>query len=328
MQWLLPAWRDGFYRARVMSTEQINANTLKITLSTENNWPVHQAGQHLALTVDVRGKLTTRVFTIASGARRHNTDNEIRLVLRVKENGALTPYLRSLKTNQWVNISAPKGSFQFPQGKPVLMVAGGSGITPFIAMLEDYLALQDTTASPASDIHLLYYAKRDEHLLLDELSKIASAVSNFSFRVLTRERDGDVSQHLPLFKSYQWMVCGPQSLYESVSQYASSQHITVESEHFAALSPIISNSASKQTLSLHHDNTVLNVNNQQTLLEQLQQANIPVNFGCGMGICHQCQCVKKQGVVRDIRTGELSDNAEELIQLCVSQAVTNLELQS
>lgn len=36
---------------------------------------------------------------------------------------------------------------------------------------------------------------------------------------------------------------------------------------------------------------------------------------------------KKTGVGRNLKTGELSDNGEQFIQLCVSQAVSDLELQ-
>ena len=61
---------------------------------------------------------------------------------------------------------------------------------------------------------------------------------------------------------------------------------------------------------------------------QLLERGDPVNYGCKMGICHQCQCKKKSGVVKNIRTGEISDRGEELIQLCVSQVFTDLELEA
>ena len=68
----------------------------------------------------------------------HRKTKKIRLITKVSNEGALTPYLSSAKPTTWVNISAPKGNFTLPNtDKPVLMVAGGSGITPFIAMLED-----------------------------------------------------------------------------------------------------------------------------------------------------------------------------------------------
>ena len=63
------------------------------------------------------------------------------------------------------------------------------------------------------------------------------------------------------------------------------------------------------------------------LLSQFEAKKLPVQRGCGIGICHQCQCIKKSGVVRNLKTGELSDNGEQLIQLCVSQPVSDLELQ-
>ncbi|TMP02073.1 hypothetical protein CWC11_19955, partial [Pseudoalteromonas sp. S3178] len=70
---------------------------------------------------------------------------------------------------------------------------------------------------------------------------------------------------------------------------------------------------------------VVSANN--ALLPQFEAKQLPVKRGCGIGICHQCQCIKKSGVVRNLKTGELSDNGEQLIQLCVSQPVSDLELQ-
>jgi len=117
-------------------------------------------------------------------------------------------------------------------------------------------------------------------------------------------------------------------MYEQARRCAELISAPLSSEHFAALPAINSSSSSRsETFSLLHNGETLTIDNQQSLLSQLQQAEQPVTYGCGMGICHQCQCVKKRGVVRDTRTGELSDSAEQLIQLCVSQAVTDLEIQ-
>tara|TARA_Y100000310_G_scaffold148136_1_gene147408 strand:- start:125 stop:481 length:357 start_codon:yes stop_codon:yes gene_type:complete len=117
-------------------------------------------------------------------------------------------------------------------------------------------------------------------------------------------------------------------MFEQVESYAKTINAPLSSEHFAALPVLSSTSLSQsETFSLVHNGQSLTIDNQQTLLIQLQQAEQPVTYGCGMGICHQCQCVKKSGVVRDTRTGELSDSAEQLIQLCISQAVTDVEIQ-
>ena len=82
-------------------------------------------------------------------------------------------------------------------------------------------------------------------------------------------------------------------MFGQVESYAKTINVPVSSEHFAAL-PVLSSSSLSQseTFSLVHNGQSLTVNNQQTLLIQLQQAEQPVTYDCGMGICHQCQCVK------------------------------------
>ena len=326
MQQFKPAWRDGYFRARIVTVKNLSTDMLEVVLKPERAWPTHAAGQHIALTIEVNGRLTTRVFTIASGANTHQRDKQIRLVTKVKAQGALTPYLHACVPNQWVNISAPMGEFVWPQTeKPLLMIAGGSGITPFIAMLDD--AINNTQVNQKS-VHLLYFAKPNEHVLIDELSAFQKRCESFSYSILTKQKDGDLEAHLSYFANAQWLVCGPNAMYEQARRCAELINAPVSSEHFAAL-PVVSSTSltESETFSLVHNGQSLTIDNQQTLLLQLQQAKQPITYGCGMGICHQCQCVKKRGVVRDTRTGELSDSAEQLIQLCVSQAVTDVEIQ-
>ncbi|MBJ2127468.1 hypothetical protein JC525_00785 [Alteromonas sp. IB21] len=326
MQQFKPAWRDGYFRARIVTVKNLSTDMLEVVLKPERAWPTHAAGQHIALTIEVNGRLTTRVFTIASGAGTHQRDKQIRLVTKVKAQGALTPYLHACVPNQWVNISAPMGEFIWPQTeKPLLMIAGGSGITPFIAMLDD--AINNTQVNQKS-VHLLYFAKPNEHVLIDELSAFQKRCESFSYSILTKQKDGDLEAHLSYFANAQWLVCGPNAMYEQARRCAELINAPVSSEHFAAL-PVVSSTSltESETFSLVHNGQSLTIDNQQSLLSQLQQAEQPVTYGCGMGICHQCQCVKKRGVVRDTRTGELSDSAEQLIQLCVSQAVTDVEIQ-
>ncbi|GFD95007.1 ferredoxin reductase [Alteromonas sp. KUL156] len=326
MQQFKPAWRDGYFRARLVSMKNLSSDMLEVLLKPEVSWPTHVAGQHIALTIELDGKLTTRIFTIATGANTHQRTKYIRLVTKVKAHGVLTPNLHSFVPNQWVNISAPMGKFVWPTTeKPLLMIAGGSGITPFIAMLDDAIDNAQVNHRP---VHLLYFAKPNEHVLLNELSAFSKRCENFTYDVLTKQKDGDIEAYLSYFASAHWLVCGPHTMFDQVERCAKMINVPVSSEHFAAL-PVVSNTSLTQneTFALVHNGQSFTIDNQQTLLLQLQQAEQPVTYGCGMGICHQCQCVKKRGVVRDTRTGELSDSAEQLIQLCVSQAVTDLEIQ-
>lgn len=316
-----PAWRSGFFRAQVKAIRVLSENALKITLKPEKKWPIHIAGQHISLTIELQGRLISRVFTIASGAKKLKETGLLDLVIRTHDKGNFTPYLGELVMNCWVNISNPKGEFTFDkQSNHTTFLAGGSGITPFIAMLED---LQENTQQ---HIHLLYYAKPNGHLMVEVLEKYMTTLPNFSFELLNRKEHGAFTKYVSVEHTDELLVCGPEEMYVEAEEFCKSRQTPIRAEHFQAIKPIRStNKASQFTVKLKVG--ALEVSDQDSLLSEFKSHNKPVKYGCGMGICHQCQCVKKKGIVRDIRDGRLSDNSEELIQLCVTQAVTDLELE-
>lgn len=321
IQLFKPSWRDGYYRAKVVAVQAIANRTLAIELKTESRWPTHKAGQHIELTLEINGRLVTRVFTIASSPNQAMHEGVIRLVVKQQDAGAFTPYLSRLQVNLWVNISKPKGAFLLPQSGAVTLFAAGSGITPFIAMLHQNLHEQ------VNPIHLVYYAKPSEHLLVAELESLSNRLPNFTFTLLSRSSDGDVSDKLSEFHNSKWLVCGPNDFYKTIQNYAEAHQLSVSSEHFSLVNLHLL-SDEKAHFQVDHGGIKFTADNQQPLLAQFQANKINVPYGCGMGICHQCQCVKKKGVVRDIRTGKLSDYGEELIQLCVSQVVSDVEFKA
>lgn len=322
IQLFKPHWRDGYYRAKVVSIEQLVANSIALTLKVDASWPLHKAGQHIELTLELNGKLVTRVFTIASSPSDVATGRTLRLVIKCQKNGLLTQNLTSLNAGNWVNLSAPYGEFHLQSnGKPSLLLAAGSGITPIIAMLLEAKKLSNS----AQNLHLIYYAKHNEHMLIEELEALTNVMPNFSYQLLTRGIDGDVYQYLSQYKEYEFYVCGPTEFYQSVAQYAGENNKQLYSEHFS-LTPI--HTKEQQEFDVSIDGKQLALNNSSPILTQLLERGEKVNYGCKMGICHQCQCKKKSGVVKNIRTGELSDRGEELIQLCVSQVLTDLELEA
>ena len=316
IQLLKPSWRSGYYRAEVLAVTPLGENTLALELKAQSRWPIHLAGQHIELTCEINGSLKTRVFAIASSPNQAMHEG-----IKTQQQGAFTPYLTQLKKGDWVNISKPKGQFLLPENTAVTMFAAGSGITPFIAMLHQ---IKSEHTAP---IHLVYYAKPGQHLLASELKSLSNRLTQFTFELLTRVEHGEVSERLQNYTDSQFLVCGPSAFFDAIATFAKWQNIKCESEHFS-LMPLLHVTEEEQVFQVKHNGIAFNASNQQPLLAQYQEQNINVPYGCGMGVCHQCQCTKKKGVVRDMRTGKLSDYGEELIQLCVSQVVSDVELEA
>ena len=62
------------------------------------------------------------------------------------------------------------------------------------------------------------------------------------------------------------------------------------------------------------------------LLEQAEDAGLLPDHGCRMGICNTCSCRKRCGTVRNLLTGETSATENELIRICVSVPVGDVEI--
>lgn len=320
MQMVKPAWRAGLYRAKIEELTQHNGDFLSITLKPTQHWQAHIAGQHISLTVEINGRLLTRVFTVASSPEQFKKKGLVRLLIKTNEQGRFTSLLSSaLRVGEWCNVSAPSGDFVYKNTQNnATFIAGGSGITPMLAMISEHLKYTTQKVS------LIYYAKAAAHQCVDELSALANQFSHFSFLLLTREQSDDITRHVNVWENPDIYCCGPANFMKTVCDFAKKHHLNYYQEAFGLTLPS-QNDDSLFNVQINSSAHIVNANN--ALLAQFEEKQLPVKRGCGIGICHQCQCIKKSGVVRNLKTGELSDNGEQLIQLCVSQPVSDLELQ-
>jgi ferredoxin-NADP reductase len=163
-------WQLG----EVVATRPETARTKSITL-TVPNWMGHQAGQH----VDVRltaedGYQAERSYSIASPP-----EEQPRVTLTVErlDDGEVSPYLtEELRVGDKLELRGPIGGYfvwQARMGGPLLLVAGGSGIVPLMAMLRHRAATGSTVP-----IRLLYSSRSYADIIYrDELDRLVSSTT-------------------------------------------------------------------------------------------------------------------------------------------------------
>jgi ferredoxin-NADP reductase len=141
-------------------------------------WPGHRAGQH----VDVRltaedGYQAQRSYSIASAPQ----DSRVALTIERLDDGEVSPYLTEvLRVGDQLELRGPIGGYfvwDVALGGPVLLVAGGSGIVPLMAMLRhraSALATPDVRARHNVPARLLYSSRRwDDVIYRNDLTRLA-----------------------------------------------------------------------------------------------------------------------------------------------------------
>jgi ferredoxin-NADP reductase len=203
--------------------ETIDAVTLRLDVP---GWPGHRAGQH----VDVRltaedGYTAQRSYSIASAP---GADLVELTVVRL-DDGEVSPYLTTvLEVGDQLELRGPIGGYfvwEPTDTRPALLVAGGSGVVPLMAMLRHRAMLDHHSA-----MHLLYSARTQHDVLygheLDDLARGRRAVTITLTRETPHEtgvRRGRVDPELlaeigwpPSVRPHCY-VCGPTPFVEAVA---------------------------------------------------------------------------------------------------------------
>lgn len=179
------SWQVG----EVIATHAETTRTRSITFAIAS-WPGHRAGQH----VDVRltaedGYQVERSYSIASPPE---DGQRITLTVERLDGGEVSPYLvDELRVGDRLELRGPIGGhfvWEAELGGPLLLVAGGSGIVPLMAMLRHRAAAR--SAVPA---RLLYSARSYEEIVYrDDLARISSNGSGLeTIYTLTRSQPAD-----------------------------------------------------------------------------------------------------------------------------------------
>ena len=217
------AWQLGRVAAIVDETPRCRSLVLDVP-----SWAGHIAGQH----VDVRltaedGYLAQRSYSIASPPEgRHIT-----LTVERLDDGEVSPYLtEELRVGDQLELRGPIGGYftwRVADGGPLLLVAGGSGVVPLMAMLRHRAARRSTV--PA---RLLYSSRAfDEIIYRQELEQLAAADPTLMVtHTLTRrqppgwagpqrriDRAMLAEVAWPPSAQPQAFVCGPTALVETVA---------------------------------------------------------------------------------------------------------------
>ena len=210
-------------RAEVTAVRHQTPKSVTLTLRPNENWRGLRAGQFVGVSVEIDGVRETRPYSPAGS--EHAADGALELTVSTHPEGKVSRHLRDhARPGMIVGLTQAEGDFVLPDPRPerVLLISGGSGITPVMAMLR---TLCDEGF--AGEIGFLNYARSFELALYGaELDQLASATrGSASRRGFTRGRGVALTgrfrrEHLRAVisehSSAATFVCGPPALIDSV----------------------------------------------------------------------------------------------------------------
>ena len=212
--------------AKVLAVAVETASVRTITLDVPN-WPGHQAGQHVDVRLtDEDGYVAERSYSIASAP-----GEPVALTVERLDDGEVSPYLTDeLRAGDELELRGPIGGyFVWKAGdtRPLLLMAGGSGIVPLMAMIRHRELVRDMPAT-----RLLYSSRTFEDIIYRaELDRLAASTDGLTVaHTLTRaqpagwkgyarriDREMVHDMAWPKEQSPLVFVCGPTSFVETAS---------------------------------------------------------------------------------------------------------------
>lgn len=210
------------FDAKIADVRKLSDSTISLTIEGDAlNKLAFLPGQYVNLKVP--GSEQTRAYSFSSMPR----DGKVSFLIRNVPGGLMSTFLTSLaKTGDDMTLAGPLGSFYLRDIKrPLLMLAGGTGLAPFTAMLEK-IAEQ---GSPFP-LHLIYGVTNDADLVdMDKLEAFAQRIPNFTYTACVANPEspyphkGYVTQHIEPKHLNEGEVdiylCGPPPMVEAVSQF-------------------------------------------------------------------------------------------------------------
>ena len=202
--------------------ETPSTKTLRL-VAKDRYLPPFQAGQYIALYLEIGGIRTSRPYSISS---QPNQTGYYDITIRRVENGLCSNHLlEKVKKGDSLTCSGPAGNFYFNpliHQKTMVCIAGGSGITPFMSMIREIV-----DCGMDRRVYLFYGNKTTDDIIFGaELSRVSQRSDNINYIPVIEEASADyggacgfitrdvIRAALEDIEEKSYFICGPMGLYE------------------------------------------------------------------------------------------------------------------
>lgn len=223
--------------ATVAGVEALSETSFRLRVTLPAAMPF-LPGQYV--NVQVPGTTATRAYSFSS----HPQATEASFLIRNIPGGLMSGYLARAKAGDRMDLTGPMGAFYLrPVTRPQVFLAGGTGLAPFLSMLE-----QIATQGTDQPIRLFYAVTRDADLVeLDRLHSLAALIPSLDIVTIVaapevdHPRRGYVTDHLTAADLWEGAadvyLCGPPPMVEAVRAHMAALGVTPAAFLFEKFNP-------------------------------------------------------------------------------------------
>ncbi|WAH61158.1 PDR/VanB family oxidoreductase [Pseudomonas silvicola] len=271
---------SAWMAVRVSAARLLTPLIRELTLSPiSGTLPAFSAGSHVQVQLQVGSHSVRNAYSLTGDpAEQHHYRIAVRL--EADSRGGSQYIHQQLAVGDELNISAPANLFALhAPARHHLLIAGGIGITPFMAHVA---ALQARDAS--FELHFAYRGGLSDAYLAPLQQALGERLHCY---------DASLGQRLDLAKllasqplGSHLYTCGPQRLLDAVREQAQRLGWPRAKVHWEAFS----SAAPGEPFAVHlaRSNRHLQVAGEQSLLEALEAAGLDIPNLCRGGVCGQC----------------------------------------
>lgn len=217
------------HKGQLTACRRVSETTIAFSVELDNRAGLSfLPGQYV--NIQVPGTDQTRAYSFSSGP----STQQLSFLVRNVPQGLMSTWLgESAKVGDAIEFRGPMGSFYLRTiERPVLFLAGGTGLAPFLSML-DTLAANGGCAYP---IHLILGVNGDEDLVaLDQLDAHTRLLPNFTYACTVADpasaypNKGYVTHHITASQlndgDADVYLCGPPPMVDAVRNFLSSEQL-------------------------------------------------------------------------------------------------------
>ena len=345
----LPGFGDP-HSATIVAVDRSTADWTVITLEVPDSFRMPPAGGAVRMGIVIDGVVHRRHYSpvnAESATAGSSSDHgglrggyrggqpggprrprRVTFAVRRHPDGLVSSHLREhAEPGRFVLLEDSVAEMALPAQRPrdVVLVSGGSGMTPMLAIAETLAAEHHQ-----GRVAWLHYARNSDDVpLQDCLSRLAGE-RGIDVRIVDTSTgeiidDAALDDIAPWHAGAEFFLCGPDGLADGLAGVLGDERFaTVHRERFA---PATTAPVDGDGGTVHYRRSgEVTENPGISLLEGAEAAGLRPAHGCRMGICHTCTATRLSGCTRDLRSGELSSDPDDRIQICVSAPVGDVEM--